>query len=249
MRNQLVYDLPTRLFHWLFAGLFSTAYLIANTADESPIFPWHMLAGLTLGVVVVLRVIWGFIGTRHARFTSLCLSPQALFSYIKGIFTGEKQLWAGHNPASSWAAIIMIGLALGLGVTGYLMTSSGNAGAYEDIHELLANTFLAVVLLHIAGVVLHVVRHRDGFSLSMVDGHKQQVPTDEVIASSRPAVGVVFIAIVAAFAVTLVRNYDAATQSLNLFGTTLQLGENEANEQGKANKASEHSSKVEKDDD
>jgi len=249
MRNQLVYDLPTRLFHWLFAGLFVTAYLIANTADESPLFPWHMLAGLTMGLVVVLRLIWGFVGTRHARFTSFCLSPRALFSYFKGIFTGEKQLWAGHNPASSWAAIIMMGLALGLGVTGYLMASSGNAEAYKDIHELLANSFLAVVLLHIAGVVFHGVRHRDGFALSMVDGNKQQVATDEVIASTRPVVGALFIAIVAAFAVTLVRNYDATTQSLNLFGTTLQLGENEVGEQSEANAAGEHSGKAEKDDD
>lgn len=237
MRNQLVYDLPTRFFHWLFAGLFVAAYLIANTADESPIFPYHMLAGLMLGVVVVLRVIWGLVGTRHARFTSFALNPRALFGYFKGIFTGEKRLWAGHNPASSWAAIIMMGLALGLGVTGYLMTSSGNREAYEELHELFANTFLAVVLLHVAGVVLHVVRHRDGFPLSMVDGHKQQVPSDEVIVGSRPAIGMLFIALVAAGVVTLARNYDATTQGLNLFGTTLQLGESESNELGEANES------------
>lgn len=249
MRTQLVYDLPTRLFHWLFAGLFAAAYLIANTSDDSPLFPWHMLAGLTMGVVVVLRVIWGIVGTRHARFSSFNLSPLALFSYLKGIVTGDKQLWAGHNPASSWAAIIMMALAIGLGVTGYLMTSSGNAEAYEDIHELLANTFLAVVLLHIAGVVLHVLRHRDGFPLSMVDGHKQQVATTEVIAGSRPVIAMMFIAIVGVSVVTLVNNYDATTQTLDLFGNTLQLGENESGGQGEGHEHGEHHDETGQDND
>lgn len=225
MRNDLVYDLPTRLFHWIFAGLFATAYLIASTAEESPVFPWHMLAGLTLVLAVLLRVIWGVFGTRHARFTSFLLSPLALGRYLKGLFTGGQSTVAGHNPASSWVAVILMGLALGLGVTGYLMASGRRPESYEEIHELLANTFLAVVLLHIGGVMLHSVRHRDGFALSMVDGHKQQVDPAQRISGAKPAVGALFIAILVAFAVQLGRNYDARTQSLNLSGTTLQLGE------------------------
>jgi cytochrome b len=227
MRKNLVYDLPTRLFHWLFAGLFVTAYVIGSTAEHSALFPWHMLAGLTMALVVVLRVVWGVVGTRHARFASFPLGPAALVRYFKGLVTGRQRPVAGHNPASSWVAIVLMGLALGLGVTGYLMTSGGNPEALEEVHELLANTFLAVVLLHIAGLVLHSLRHRDGFALSMVDGRKQQIEPAETIAGARPVVGMLFIAIVAAFAVHLVRNYDAGTQSLNLFGTTLQLGEHE----------------------
>jgi cytochrome b len=227
MRSHLVYDLPTRLFHWVFAGLFVTAYTIASTAEHTPVFPWHMLAGMTMGLAVVLRVLWGFFGTRHARFASFSLRPAALAGYFKGLFSGTGRPVAGHNPASSWVAIVLMGLALGLGVTGYLMTSSGKAEALEEIHELLANTFLAVVLLHVGGVILHSLRHRDGFALSMVDGHKQQVEPAETISGARPVMGMVFIALLAAFAVNLVRHYDAGTQSLNLFGTTLQLGDNE----------------------
>ena len=227
MRKNLVYDLPTRLFHWVFAGLFVTAFTIASTAEHSPVFPWHMLAGLTMGLAVILRVLWGVFGTRHARFASFRLSPAALVGYFKGLFSGGQRPEADHNPASSWVAIVLMGLALGLGATGYLMTSTGNPEAYEEVHELLANTFLAVVLLHIGGVVLHSIRHRDGFALSMVDGHKQQVEPADTISGARPVIGMLFIAMLAAFAVQLVRNYDAGTQSLNLFGTTLQLGESE----------------------
>ena len=227
MRNDLVYDLPTRLFHWIFAGLFATAYLIASTAEESPLFPWHMLAGLTLGVAVVMRVLWGVFGTRHARFTSFSLSPFALFRYLRGLVAGGQAPVAGHNPASSWVAVILMALALGLGATGYLMTSSGNPEPFEEVHEFLANTFLVIVVLHIGGVVLHSLRHRDGFALSMVDGRKQQVDPAERIPGARVAVGLLFIAILAAFAVQVGRNYDTSTQALSLFGTTLQLGEPE----------------------
>ncbi len=162
MRNQLVYDLPTRIFHWLFAGLFVTAFLIAKTVDdESPTFSYHMLAGLLLGFTVLLRILWGVVGTKYSKFSSFALHPKSLVAYFSGILSGDKRRWAGHNPASSWATIAMLCFALGLGLTGYLM-ASGQKETFEDFHELLANGFLVTVLMHIAGVVLHALRRRDG---------------------------------------------------------------------------------------
>ena len=239
MRNQLVYDVPTRVFHWSFAGLFVTAYTIANVAEDSLLFPFHMLAGLLLVCLVVLRTIWGVVGTRHARFRSLTLSPMALLAYVKGIFGGERRLWAGHNPASSWTVLIMMALAAGLGITGYLMTSGGHRETYEELHELFANAFLAVALLHIAGIVLHVLHHHDGFALSMVDGCKQGVPADETIEKPRPFMGVALLAMLAAAGAYLLGHYDSKAQTLNLFGTPLRLGENEGAEQGERQDAGE----------
>jgi cytochrome b len=218
----------------MFAGLFATAYVIASTAEDSAVFPWHMLAGLTLVFVVLARVLWGLVGTRHARFMSFRLNPRELFQYLKGLFTGGQPAVAGHNPASSWVAIVLMSLVLGLGATGYLMSSSGNPESYEEVHEFLANTFLLIVVLHIAGVVLHSLRHRDGFALSMVDGRKQGIDAADTITSPRSAIGVIFIAVVAAFAVNVVRNYDPRSQSLTLFGSMLQLGEQEGDERGEA---------------
>jgi cytochrome b len=240
MRTRLVYDLPTRLFHWLFAGLFIGAFVIANTVDDdSPVFAYHMLAGLTLVFAVVLRIVWGFVGTRNARFDSFPLRPkQDLLAYFKGIFgKGESRSWGGHNPASSWAAVLMVVLALGLGITGYLMASCNDRDAYKEIHELLANAFLAVVLLHLAGIALHVLRHRDGFPFSMVNGYKQRAEDVETITGTRPLAGVVFAALIAVFAVNLARNYDPATQSLSLFGAHLQLGDSETGERREAQDA------------
>jgi cytochrome b len=231
MRQNLVYDLPTRIFHWLFAGLFLTGFVIAKTMDDdSPWFNYHSLAGLTLGFVVLLRLIWGIFGTKHARISGFALKPTDLVNYFKGILTGEKKRWAGHNPASSWAGIVMMLMALGLAITGYLMTSGPNKETYEDVHELLANGFIIVVVLHIAGIVLHTIRHKEMIGLSMIDGKKADVTSDQTIPSAQSGFGILLIGLVVVFGLNLYKNYDSSTKSLKFFGTTLQLSENEGNE-------------------
>lgn len=250
MRNRLIYDLPTRLFHWLFAGLFVVSFLIAKTVDDdSPVFSYHMLAGLLLTSTVLLRILWGFIGSKHSRFASFALHPKDLMAYFAGLLSGDKRRWAGHNPASSWATLIMFALALGLGGTGYLM-ARGHKETFEDLHELLANGFLITVLIHIAGVVLHGLRHRDGIALAMLDGSKAGLSQTEAISSSRPAVALVFAGLVVAFAVHLGRNFDPQGQKLNFFGTTLQLGENEGHDEVEHDKSHhEHEDQGESDED
>ncbi len=185
-----------------------------------------MLAGLILALTVLLRIVWGFVGSKHSRFSSFALHPKELVAYFTGILSGDKRKWAGHNPASSWATLAMIALSLGLGLTGYLM-ASGQKETFEDVHELLANGFLVVVLMHIAGVVLHALRHRDGIAMTMIDGAKSDIPQTETISNSRPAIALLFVGLVTTFALHLAKNFDGQKQTLNFFGTTLQLGENE----------------------
>lgn len=223
-RSTLVYDLPTRLFHVLFAGLFVTAFTIANVAEDSPAFPYHMLAGALLATLVILRLIWGVAGTRYARFSSFELNPARLIEYFRAMFGSGTRTWTGHNPASSWAALIMIGLAAGLAITGVLMVN-GNEQV-EDVHELLANSFLVVAVLHVAGVIVHQLRHRDAFAFSMVDGRKQ-APEAEGIAGARPVAGLAIVAVVAALGIYLLRGFEPATGALQSFGSTFQLSESE----------------------
>lgn len=228
MRQVLVYDSPTRLFHWLFAGFFITAFAIANLVDdESARFSLHMLAGMGMVLVVGLRLVWSLVGTPHARLTDLALNPAHLVAYFTGMFSGGSRRWIGHNPASSWAAVALIGLALGLGTTGYLMATGGENDAIKEVHELMANTFLVVVLLHIAGVAVHVLRHRDHLESSMVTGKKQALSDDQEPVRSVPVAGVAFVVLTGLFMGYLLQNYDAQARTLDLFGTTLQLGENE----------------------
>lgn len=238
MRQHLIYDLPTRLFHWFFAALFLFAFVVAKTIDDdSLLFSYHSMAGLTLSFLVALRIIWGFFGTRHARFSNFALNPLELLNYFKGILTGSKRRWAGHNPASSWAALVMMAFALGLGITGYLMSSGPNKEDFEDVHELLANGFIIVVILHIAGIVLHTIRHREMIGFSMIDGKKADVAVDQKIDSPRTVFGLVLIALVVSFGINLYKNFDSASGKLNFFGTSLEIGESEGDGQEKNQEA------------
>lgn len=227
-----VYDAPTRVFHWCFAACFIAAYTIASSVDdESSRFAWHMLAGAMLTVSVLLRAVWGVVGTRHARFGDFTLDPRQLRLYLKGVLSGGGHSWAGHNPASSWAALSMMALGLGLGVSGVAMVAGVAPGWVKEAHELAANTFLAIVLLHVAGVLVHGLRHRDALPLSMLNGHKRGLPDATPAVPARGVVALVFLLVVAGTGVSLSRQYDAANGTLAVFGTPLTLVENEAGSQ------------------
>jgi len=227
MRSSLVYDWPTRLFHWLFAGLFLFSFIIAKTVDdESIVFTYHMLAGLLLGGIVLWRIIWGFIGSKYARFSEFRLNPWELKNYFLGVLSNSKKRWAGHNPVSSWAALVMLAFVLGLAMTGYLMTT-GRKETYEELHEFLANGFVIVAVLHVAGVALHSVRHQDAIALSMVDGKKVNFEDMQPIASPRPFASLLLVALVLSASLFLFKKFDPENGTLQIFGQTLQLGESE----------------------
>lgn len=240
MKKIKVFDWPTRLFHWMFALGFASAYFIADTADdESVLFPVHMLIGLTIAAMVLLRIIWGFLGSRFARFSSFPIQPQQLIGYLTSIFTSTKRRFVGHNPASAWAAMIMLLLALSLAVTGIMMVRGAGGESLEEVHELLANGFLVVVIAHIAGVVLHHIRHRDGTALSMVHGRKAALDGEASIKSSHPLVAGGFLVFIALLVLYQWQNYDATTRQLKVFGTQLQLNESE-HEDHPESESSEH---------
>ena len=231
MKKKLIYDLPTRLFHWIFAVLFLTAFLIGkNVDDESSLFPYHMLIGMTVGFLVILRLIWGFTGTKHARFLNFELGPTKLITYFLGILKGEKMKWPGHNPASSWAAILFLVLAAGLCTSGYLMIT-GLKEELEDIHELFANAFIITALMHIAGIALHTFRHKELIGLSMVNGKKEGIEPDQVISSSKPAFGLAFVIFVLIFISLILKGYDTKTRTLFIFGKNFVLSESEGLEE------------------
>lgn len=232
MNKAKAYDLPTRLTHWLFAGLFIGAYSIAKlTDDESPWFSQHMLFGLILTCVTLTRVVWGLVGSRYARFSGLPLHPKSLITYFKEILTASGKRYFGHNPASAWATVAMIALALGLGATGYQM-ATGQKEAFEDIHELMANAFAFVVVAHIAGLILHTLRHRDGIAGSMFHGNKELTSDAPALKQTHPIPAMIMAGVIGLFAFQLYKNYDAQLSTTRLFGVTLQLGESEYSSEG-----------------
>jgi cytochrome b len=235
MSAKRVYDLPTRVFHWLFAATFLAAFTIANTVDDDgAVFAYHMLAGMLMVFTVLWRIVWGFIGSVHARFSDFSLQPSALLNYLRDALVGTAVLRSGHNPASSWAAVIMMLLALGLGCTGYLMISSPAGESLEDVHEVLANSLMIVACLHVAGIILHTRKHKDPIGSSMLTGYKQRVPDSEDSVSAHSAVGLLVLALSLGGGLYLARSYDASRQALSIAGSTLRLQdfESDSNEYG-----------------
>lgn len=241
MEKSKVFDLPTRLLHWLFAGLFIAAFTIAKTTDdESPLFSQHMLLGLLLTLTATLRFFWGIFGSRYAKFSSFPLKPSQLGIYFKDILSTKGKQYFSHNPASAWAALLMIILSFGLGITGILM-ATGQKESLEDLHELLANAFAFVAFGHVTGVILHSIRHRDGIGFSMIHGKKDVTQSAQPITNSHPLIAMIMAGIIGVFAFHIYGNYDSKNGTTSVFGISLQLGENETNE-NESEKNDEHKS-------
>jgi len=215
------WDLPTRLFHWTLAGLFVGAFAIGELADErSPTFAIHMLLGLILMAAIAFRLVWGLIGSRHARFVDFLYSPAALLGYLKEAFARRDRPYAGHNPGSSWAIYGMVLLPTLLVTTGIL--SQPKNELFEDLHEVLGKVMLAAVIAHLAGLAFHTWRHRENIALSMITG-KRAGPPEQAIPSSHPVAAVVFVALVAGWAAVVLRGHDPVAKVVRVAGSGVTI--------------------------
>jgi cytochrome b len=195
----LVWDLPVRVVHWLLVASFAGAFL---TADSERHRDLHVLFGATLVGLIVFRIVWGIVGTRYARFGSFAFGPQAILRYLWSIITLSPRRYLGHTPAGSWAIWLMLGLGIAAGVTGY-GAYNGGPEWLEDTHEAFAWTLLGVVGVHVAGVLLSSVLHRENLVAAMITGRKRG-EASHAIPGSRWTVAVVVAAVVLAFWLGLV---------------------------------------------
>jgi len=191
----LVWDIPTRVFHWLLVLSFTGAYLTA----EVEVFPdMHAVLGYTMMGLLAFRLPWGFIGTRYARFHSFIFMPAEIMAYIRSLLTGKAEHFVGHNPAGSVAIWLLLSLGILSGVTGILLIQDIGGEAMEEIHEFFSNSMLVVVLIHIAGVAVSSVLHRENLARSMVTGLKTAEPGQGIRYAHR-WLGVIMIIAVLAF--------------------------------------------------
>ncbi len=191
----LVWDLPTRVFHWLLALSFVGAFA---TADSERLRDVHVILGYTMLGLVAFRLLWGVIGTRYARFRSFAFGPRSVIAYLKSLFTRDPQHHTGHNPAGSWAILALLALTVLAGATGYATYNDIGGGWLEDMHEATASALLAVVLVHVAGVLVSSFLHRENLVRSMVSGYKAGKPTGGIRHKHR-IVGVLMLLAVVGF--------------------------------------------------
>jgi cytochrome b len=168
-----VWDLPVRVFHWTLAGCFVGAYALSDSERWRNV---HALLGYTVLGLIGFRLLWGFIGTRHARFGSFAYGPLAALRYLRDELSGRAQRFIGHNPAGSWAVYGMLLLGVATGVTGYLTLNEIGGEGFEEVHEACANAWLLLVVAHVLGVVFSSVLQRENLARAMVTGRKRGAP-------------------------------------------------------------------------
>jgi cytochrome b len=190
----LVWDIPTRAFHWLLALSFAGAFVTAESERYRDV---HVLLGYTVLGLVAFRLVWGLVGTRYARFASFAYGPRSVLTYVKSLLGRSPQHYLGHNPAGSWAIYGLLALSLLAGASGYATYNDIGGHWMEEVHETLANTLLALVFVHIAGVVLSSFLHRENLVRSMLNGHKSGRP-GEGIRSRHRVIGAALLAAVTA---------------------------------------------------
>lgn len=190
-RTILVWDVPVRVFHWLMVLCFAGAYL---TAESERWRLLHTTLGYTMAGLVAFRILWGLVGTRHARFASFVRGPKAAGRYLGSMLRGRPEHYTGHNPAGALAIVGLIVLAMTVAVSGWATYNEVGGEWLEEVHEVAANGMLALVGLHVMGVVVGSLVHRENLVRAMVTGRKAGTPDQSI----RRGWGVVAILILAA---------------------------------------------------
>ncbi len=196
MQNRiLVWDLPTRIFHWSLVASFTVAFLTAESERWRDI---HVITGYTLLGLMGFRLVWGFIGPRHARFANFIKGPQAIVRYLKSLWSGQPEHYVGHNPLGSIAILLFLLLGIGSGLTGWLVYGELGGEWLEELHESVSFAMLAVVCLHILGVLVSSKLNHENLPLAMVTG-KKRGDAGQSIPNSRVWVGILLLTAVIGF--------------------------------------------------
>jgi cytochrome b len=172
-----VWDPLVRIFHWSLVGLFSFAFL---TGDE-----WqgpHETAGYIIAGLIAFRVIWGFVGSRYARFSSFIYPPSTVAGFVADTVRMKARRYLGHNPAGG---LMVLGLLLSIAVislSGWMMTTDAYWGVkwVGELHEGAAFAALGLVALHVGGVMLASFEHGENLVRAMFTGKKRAAGPDDI---------------------------------------------------------------------
>jgi cytochrome b len=165
-----VWDPFVRVFHWSLAALFLLAYVTGDEVEQV-----HIAAGYAIAGLLALRIVWGFVGPRHARFGDFVRSPRTVLAYLRDVALLRAPRYLGHNPAGGAMVVALIVMLIGTCITGYMMTTGAWWGseALEDVHETLANLTVGLVVVHVIGVLVASFEHRENLVKAMLTGRKR----------------------------------------------------------------------------
>jgi len=172
-----VWDIFVRVFHWSLVITFVGAWITAD--DFSRLHEW---AGYSAGGLVLLRIFWGVIGTKYAKFSQFVTSPNRTINYLKSMMRGDEARHVGHNPAGGAMVIALLLGLVGLTISGWMLTLDmfWKVEWVKEGHEAIANMVLVLVLVHIAGVFFAGKRHKENLVRAMITGFKRRAAKGDI---------------------------------------------------------------------
>ncbi|EIC19530.1 cytochrome b/b6 domain-containing protein [Thiorhodovibrio frisius] len=179
-----VWDPLVRIFHWSLVAGFATAFIV-----EDDLLRVHVWAGYLVLVLISVRLVWGLIGTRHARFSDFVRSPGAVLAYLRDVMRLRAPRYLGHNPAGGAMIVLLLTCVAATGISGLALYGAEEfAGplanvmrglppflgdVLEETHEVFANVTLALILIHVVGVLASSLLHRENLIGGMISGYKR----------------------------------------------------------------------------
>jgi cytochrome b len=194
-RTVRVWDVPVRVFHWVLAALILTSWVTSEIGGNA--MTYHMWSGYAILTLVAFRIIWGFIGSEHARFGAILHGPRAMIGYASGLFGSSSRYYLGHNPLGGVSVILMLASVLLQASTGLFATddiategplthlvSSATSSLATTIHRWNFWILTALIAIHVAAALFYLIVKRENLIGSMFTGRKR-VPAEGDFADGR----------------------------------------------------------------
>lgn len=171
--TEKLWDPVVRLFHWSLVFIFFANYFFNEEGDD-----WHQWLGYAAVAWLVVRFVWGFFGRGAARWADFFPTPARLSTHIRALVRGEAYHRMGHSPLGGLVMILMMLCILALGITGYMMQEIDyfwGEDWVEDLHGWIANSLLALVIIHVCAALFESYRLKENLPLSMVTGNRRKL--------------------------------------------------------------------------
>ncbi len=222
--TRLVWDLPVRLTHWLLVLSVAGSYVTHRLGTGA--FRYHRWCGYAALVLVAVRCVWGFLGPRHACFTSFVRGPRIVLRYLIELAHGRSAAFAGHNPAGGWMVLLLLALLLGQALTGLFAndTIADTGPLYGYVmghtsdrlthwHHRLFDALMIAVALHVIAVGAYLLARKTNLLMPMLTGRKPagDVGADEAIVSSRLGLWLLLLAVAGAILACIIEYAPDAT--------------------------------------
>jgi len=165
-----VWDIVVRTSHWLLVACVALAWFTSEGYGA-----WHEYVGYTALVVTIIRICWGFTGSKYARFSQFVRSVPDTIDYARSVIKGIQKRYVGHNPLAGWMAVALLTMVILTCATGWLYTTDSYWGVewVEDLHETCAYIMLALIFIHLIGAIATSRHHRENLVSAMLHGKKR----------------------------------------------------------------------------